>query len=68
LLHYIALTNGRGLDGHPLQMFTALSREVDSLNHTEIIAAAKRAREISSELNRLAWQIVQAAKRVQVQG
>ena len=62
LLHYLATTNGRGARSD-VEIFEALAAEVPDVGHADIAEAAKRAKQLGSELRKLAWRIEQAGKR-----
>jgi hypothetical protein len=61
LLHYLAATNeGARSD---VAVFKALAAEVPDVSEVDIVAAAKHAKALGSELRKLAWRIEQARKR-----
>jgi hypothetical protein len=62
LLHYLATTNGGGARSD-VEVFEALAAEVPDVSHVDIAEAARRAKQLGSELRKLAWQIEQARKR-----
>jgi hypothetical protein len=61
LLHYLATTNGGARSD--VAVFEALAAELPDVGHTDIVAAAKLAKGLGSELRKLAWRIEQAQKR-----